>query len=52
MAIKQSFSKPTQEQLEAEVKKARLQNMAKQYAKQLAIILKLAIKGEKLKKNR
>jgi hypothetical protein len=52
MATKQSSSKPTQEELEAEVKRARLSNMANQHAKQLAIILKLAIKGEKLKKGK
>jgi hypothetical protein len=54
MATKQSSSnkKPTQDELEAEVKKARLANMANQHAKQLAVILKLAIKGEKLKKDK
>ena len=52
MATKQLSSNKNIEQLEADVRKARLQNMAKQYAKPLAIILKLAIKGEKLKKGK
>ena len=44
--------KPNQKELDnlkAEVMRARLQNMANLHAKQLAILLKLALKGEKLK---
>jgi hypothetical protein len=54
MATKQSSSnkKPTQEELEIEVKKARLSNMVNTNAKQLAVIFKLALKGEKLKKDK